>query len=336
MTRAPHIGILACVAPVVAVLIDGATRPAPCESVPTLQDEFFRAIERMESLADTLQTHVRVDVTDREFTTKNATAPKLTSLSYEFACRGNRFLMRKEILDDRSVKTARISCKNDTYYFVIEQSLNRSELVLLQGLTDPGDSGADEIFRDLGTLFPVSSIHYVTEPLWVLAKLPGFEVLDMVELDDSMVRVEHTIPPDYDAGGPVYSDAYLVCDRSRGWSLMEIGHTFRFPDGTVDVLEFRVSDDSMRGDLVFINRRRTDLMREDESYRSSTEFTSTVLNDDPPLEMFYLSHYGLPEPSFDRPWSPLRISLLFLLLSVICVICWLMMSRRGRSPARAA
>ena len=66
------------------------------------------------------------------------------------------------------------------------------------------------------------------------------------------------------------------------------------------------------------------------------ELRSTFLNDDPPLEMLYLCHYGIPEPSFDRPWSPLHIRLLFLLLSVICVIYWLIMSRRGRSPARAA
>ena len=311
--------------------------PAAQSATPRLKDEFFEAVARMETLAATLNVHARVDwsrVTEVDSTSESDGA------SYEVACRGNDLLLKKEVLDEGSGRTE-ITCRNESYFFVIEQSPHGTQLVFIQQVGGPhrGGGSPDELtarIRELGIRMPISGFHHVYFPLWEVVEMSGFEILDLTELDQSLVRVDHTTPPSYEPDGPPLRDAYVICDREQGWAVIEAGHRTHWPDGDIDRFKLRTLDYSTRGGLIFVNARRSDVEREDGSFRASVELTSTVLNDDPPLEVFYLSHYGLPEPSFDRPWSPLRISLLFLLLSVICVICWLMMSRRGRSPTRAA
>ena len=122
-----------------------------------------------------------------------------------------------------------------------------------------GGGSPDELsvrIRELRIRMPISGFHQACLPLWGVAEMPYFDILDPTELDRALVRVNHTIPPSYQPDGPALRDAYVIYDREQGRAGMEAGRRAHWPDGDINAFKPRTLDYSTRAGLIFVKTRR--------------------------------------------------------------------------------
>ncbi|WP_153559496.1 hypothetical protein, partial [Roseimaritima sediminicola] len=165
-----------------------------------LENQFFQAIEEMQSAADSIAIAAK---TEMVFVMRGGDSPGRREDAYEIAYRGREFQLKKKTLDREGTAVEQISGRNETYFFVIERSSSGTQLVFLQeiGSPDGGGPGVDAFVTDLAVRYPVFAFQYVQMPIWDFVALPGFEIQEITELDESLVRIEHTVPPDYETPG---------------------------------------------------------------------------------------------------------------------------------------
>ncbi|WP_162006909.1 hypothetical protein, partial [Roseimaritima sediminicola] len=131
------------------------------------------------------------------------------------------------------------------------------------------------------------------------------------------------------------SDTYLICDRSRGWAIVELGQTAIYStDDSATQTIHQISESHMLENLCIATRKGNESTQEESGFSSFTEFETEIFDEPPAKEVFYLSHYGLPEPKFSRPWS--RLSLGLFAAAAVCVLAWFISNRRSRAPSAAA
>ncbi|WP_153559485.1 hypothetical protein, partial [Roseimaritima sediminicola] len=167
-----------------------------------LENQFFQAIEQMRSAADAIAIAAK---TEMVFVMRGGDSPGRREDAYEIAYRGREFQLKTKMLDREGTAVEQISGRNETYFFVIERSPSGTQLVFLQeiGSPDGGGPGVDAFVTDLAVRYPVFGFQYVQMPIWDFVALPGFEIQEITELDESLVRIEHTVPPDYETPGHV-------------------------------------------------------------------------------------------------------------------------------------
>lgn len=120
------------------------------------------------------------------------------------------------------------------------------------------------------------------------------------------------------------SDGYMVCDPSKSWALTEYCVTLE--DGSVYhvTLEF--------GELIDgfpIAERMTRVITAENISTRQAVATFELISDDVPVEEFYLSHYGLPEPTFRRSW--LGAWVWYLIAGVGCLVVSAIVLKRQKA-----
>lgn len=157
-----------------------------------------------------------------------------------------------------------------------------------------------------------------------------------MRLDEhDFVRVEFTYAVD-DPSRKIhdrYTDAYLVCDPARKWVVMEYGGTIlNLNDkatGTLkSVLEYGDAIDEMHLATKFTQ----EFARSDIGYTSTSVISLEVIGRDLPEEELYLSHYGLPEPNFERGWFGPWVW--YLIGGIACIAIGVIVVKRRRAGGR--
>lgn len=227
---------------------------------------------------------------------------KARTRTFECAIRGSFTLEKTK----RREGGDRVMAKNDAYAFAIGRSPGIASygLEFLERLH--ADPATDRRIEEQETP-PRGSIlaaWYVQRyPLSRLVESPWFKIKRVSAVrseGQDLVRVDF----DHLVDGPDrkrdwLSDAFLVCDPARDWALKEYGGTMS--EGAVRrvTIEF--------GELVSgfpIPSRFTFLTSSSNDPETISRNASTleILRRDVPKEEFYLSHYALPEPNFERGW----------------------------------
>ncbi len=139
-----------------------------------------------------------------------------------------------------------------------------------------------------------------SEPVSHIVESPSFQIKKVAaEKQDGvdLVRIEFDrLYTDPEQRPWSYSEAFLMCDPERHWALREYGYTW--VDGRrqrTSVTFGEVIDGFSLAEK--ITRRET---QNDGLTVSRQDITVELLSHDVPKEEFYLSHYGLPEPNFQR------------------------------------
>ncbi len=102
-----------------------------------------------------------------------------------------------------------------------------------------------------------------------------------------------------------FSDGYLVVDPNREWVLQEYGATVdAHISNSRSVVRVTLEyGDSVEGVPIATKLERKTIFPDDPGTTMEGLVTVAVVSKDVPEEEFYLSHYGLPEPTFERRWN---------------------------------
>jgi hypothetical protein len=165
--------------------------------------------------------------------------------------------------------------------------------------------------------------HYVESPLFRIKNVSA------VSADGQrLVRVdfEHLVDDPARKKVESLSDAYLVCDPERNWALREYRATMW--DGCV----YHVTIDFGERVRGFpIPRKITRLITKENVSIREMVTTFEVISPDVLEEEFYLTHYGLPEPTFRRGW--LGSWVWYLIGGIVCLVVGRLLLRRRKAAA---
>ncbi len=174
--------------------------------------------------------------------------------------------------------------------------------------------------------------------LWEWVDSPDFKIKAASEIQsggETFVRIdfEHLV----DAVRPgrlCLSSAYLICDPAADWALREFEASFVNPVKGVAVTRQRGSLDYGEPDerLSFPIPKTVSLSTtwiDDVKSIDRTVAQLEVISTDVPEEVFYLSHYGLPEPNFNQGWFGAWVW--YLVAGVVCLGVGRMVLRRRRA-----
>lgn len=170
--------------------------------------------------------------------------------------------------------------------------------------------------------------------VWDLVRDPGFEVTAISTMntdEEERVRVEFQYTPSDSETSLLkkipMENAYLVCDPANHWRLCEYGRVVgRGGDRVVvDCVAGR------EGMLPMLSRQvstRKNRAGEDLEFRHEIACVESTF-EDVPEEEFYLSHYGLPEPTFERRWFGNWVW--YLIAGIVCLVVSAKMLKRRRA-----
>lgn len=229
----------------------------------------------------------------------------------------------------RGIET--VAARNGDYAFRISRATAAKSygLVFLERLGDNPvyDKRIQEEY-DEACCHALGAWYFNSEPVLHIVESPSFQIKKIaVEEQDGveLVRIEFDrLYTDIEHRPWNFSDAYLLCDPERHWALREYGYTW------VDGRRQRTTVTFGKGNEGFplaekITRRET---QKDGVTVSRQDITVEILSDNVPKEEFYLSHYGLPEPNFERGWFGMWVW--YLIAGIICLgVAAIIMKRRG-------
>lgn len=144
--------------------------------------------------------------------------------------------------------------------------------------------------------------------LWDLLDSPRCSIRSIRETTESginLIEVEYSLMGSAEgfAGKKIGMNGTFACDPNRLWTIVRETVTHG-PGGRVaNVSEFESTN--IRDDqLPILTRLKGTGFKEDGTKRSTNVLYEFISEDDTPLteDMFYLSHYGLPEPNFKNSW----------------------------------
>jgi hypothetical protein len=214
-----------------------------------------------------------------------------------------------------------VAAKNGEYAFRINRNaqLKSYSVEFLEQLgVDPVSDQRIQATDDAARFFVLANWNIAMQPLSRLIKSPFFKIhrISAVPSDTGeLVRIEfdHLID-DPKRKKERFSDAYMLCDPGNGWALKEYGET-AFHGGTNRL----IIDFGERVNGFPIPKRVTSLysLPKESEVTRRTVTTIEVMSQDVPKEEFYLSHYGLPEPKFQR--ASLRRWVWYLSAGVVCL-----------------
>jgi len=242
---------------------------------------------------------------------KRGTDPmEVDIVEFECAIRGQLVLQMGRTGPIEDLESVR--ARNHAYVFSIQRALNsqRNALQFVERM------GADP-FVDAQIVEIESTVRgaaFAGYYLWSMALLDliqneAFRMTRVSGVESAtgpLVRVEFEYPRTKANNEPdmTFSDGYLVVDPSREWALQEYGaavyaHISNSRSVVRVTLEY---GDSVDGVPIATKLERTTTFPDDPGTTMEGLMTVAVVSKDVPEEEFYLSHYGLPEPNFERRW----------------------------------
>lgn len=227
-----------------------------------------------------------------------------------------------------------VMAKNARYAFLIERlpSVNRYSLQFVSQLGADQESDERVKMEALeARATPLCAWYVMSDSVSQLVESPSFKIKKVATVSSEgreLVRVdfEHLVDDPTRAKSENRLDAYLVCDPAHAWALKEYRFTV-VSGGTIHVVinEF--------GDMVDgfpIARKMTQLVTQtDKISTSRMVVTLEAVDNDVSEEQFYLSHYGLPEPTFRRSW--LSTWMWYLIAGFVCMAVLAMLLKRRRA-----
>lgn len=197
-----------------------------------------------------------------------------------------------------------VTARNDKYAFRIRRSPANTKysIEFLQELG--GDSDLDSLIKDAdleARAFFIIPWMVFRVPISQLVKSPDFRVRKISRVDSNgieAVRIDFDhLTDDPNRKMERLSDAYLVCDPANGWGLREYCATLHHGGIVQHIIEFGAQIDSVpitsKFTSVYSVPKSTSVVR--HTVMAAEEVSEDVSDDE-----FYLSHYGLPEPNFER------------------------------------
>lgn len=224
-----------------------------------------------------------------------------------------------------------VTARNRRYAFHIQRApeLKGYSLQFLQRIG--GDPAVDALIDEaaLRSVVATRSLAWSMfgKRLWEWIDSPDFKIEGTSEVQsgaETLVRIdfEHLVD-EVRPGRPCLSDGYLICDPAADWALREFEASFINPVQGVAVTR-------QRGSLEYAETTKRLPLPIPETISLSTNWindakntdwtitTLEVISTDVPEEIFYLSHYGLPEPTFRRSW--LGTWVWYLAAGIVCLI----------------
>ncbi len=191
-------------------------------------------------------------------------------------------------------------------------------------------AGMEEVPR----AFVLGAFYLWSDPLARLIESDSFSIQRVYAVtsgDRELARVEFEHLVDDPARGLKYrvTDGFLVCDPAKQWALTEYGGTKhnsinKFTSASTAVLEYGETIN----EIPIATKTTRTMSALDSGYRSESALTAEIISRDVPQEEFYLSHYGLPEPTFRRSW--LGPWVWYLIAGVVCLVVSAMILKRRR------
>ncbi len=230
---------------------------------------------------------------------------------------------------------------NEKYAFVLRRRSDSGAATvqqLEQIATDPQVQG-EITQREIWVRASVfGTFHVWSVPLYELVESSDFQLhsVSANESDDGAqhVRVAFDFVTREPDGSPdtTYTDCYVVCDPQYSWAIREYGGTLH-----THVNDYRATHHVTVewGDIIQdipIAKTIRHLMRPvgDPGTELESVFSIDLVSEEVPVEEFYLSYYGLDEPTFQAPWYTSGWVLLVIGCVFTAVGAGLLRSRRNR------
>lgn len=280
-----------------------------------LRNRFFAAVKETENKLQRLSFRVKCTHSSKfvwasdevlanlRKTKKKPYEPRIQE--FDFAVNG-RSTLQKTGSDGTNIEN--VLGMNDRYAFHVQRgnAVKQYSLAFLEPLG--GGPLEDDLIRQ-----ECRSARVLPLCTWIVA---GLTVAELVQSPHFQITRLSSVPPTQPDGPELVriafdhlvddrsrkrrewmSDGYMVCDPSKSWALTEYCVTLE--DGSVYhvTLEF--------GELIDgfpIAERMTRVITAENISTRQAVATFELISDDVPTEEFHLSHYGLPEPNFNRPW----------------------------------
>ncbi len=224
---------------------------------------------------------------------------------------------------------------NDRYAFHIQRAsaIQQYSLAFLEPLG--GNRLEDQRTRQAchdARVLPLCTWFVASLTVADLVKSPYFEIMKLstVPRDPSngqeLVRIEfdHLFDDPSTRSMEWMSEAYMICDPSKSWALTEYCVTLEDSSTYHATLEF--------GELVDgfpVPKKMTRVITAEDVSTRQAVATFELISDDVSKEEFYLSHYGLPEPTFQRSW--LGMWVWYLVAGVVCLVVSAVIFKRRRA-----
>lgn len=293
---------------------------------PALRDRFLKAISQtartidqitfrskavstsvLETLSDSLKAEYRRQGHDYE---KPSVADVNCSMRGTFGLTTD--------VSPRGIET--VAARNGDYAFRISRATAAKSyrLVFLERLGDnPVLDKRIQEECDEARCHALGTWYFNSEPVLHIVESPSFQIKKVAaEKRDGvdLVRIEFDrLYTDIEHRPWSFSDAFLLCDPERHWALREYGYTWVDGRRQITTVTFgEVHDGFPLAEK--ITRRET---QKDGLTVGRQDITVELLCDDVPKEEFYLSHYGLPEPNFQRGWFGTWVW--YLVAGIVCL-----------------
>ncbi len=318
------------------------------EDDPALRKRFVQGVAQSATELESVSFRAKfVSV----FTGKEKGASEKTDTrNYEVAIRGT-YLLETGVHKD--TKNTFFRGRNHDYAFVLERSSDgrRPSLRFIEQIgVDPKVDARIARIEETPRMLALGGFHLWGDPLFRLVESDSFAIERVYAVssgDKDLVRVEFEQRV-HDPGRSFnyqITDGFVVCDPARAWALTEYGGTksnFMNKCNSVQnvVLEYGeaiggipIATKTVRtmslcysdADFECDNVMAEDVVR-DSDYDTREVLTTEIVSRDVPEAEFYLTHYGLPEPTFRRSWSGTWVW--YLLAGIICLVVAIVVRRR--------
>ncbi len=224
--------------------------------------------------------------------------------SYDIAIRGQCGL---EARRSQIRGTIIYSVRNSSYAFILEQSPNggQNKVLFVEKLgVDPSIDALVAEREKTPRAMLLAGYYLWRQPLALLLESGALTVDRVCAITSDgkqLVRVEFQCLVKDQSGKPEFrvTDGYLVCDPQREWALVEYGgRNHYFANDSESQMTAVLEYGDTIAQMPIATKIRMTIRSLKTDYRSESVIRIKVTDRNVPEEVFYLSHYGLPEPDF--------------------------------------
>lgn len=272
-------------------------------------DERFAALlaaaDEMKPKIESLKIHYRLeDVESTEII--DGSKKDLPLTSEEYAVAG-----RNVLTQIGQVNSSDIWVQNERYSFQLGVVKDLTPRVIYINQHTPAGSDSivrDPVVEDMFAFHCCGGFVYGGMPIADFLRLGGFKLQKSEEIERDgklLVRFEFDYPKEL-SEGPKVTDAYIICDPSEQWGIVESGMCIKYIDGKVRVRMIGEGTLQVVQGVPITSSRLTISENLDTGRIETTRNKIKILSTSPKPELFTLSHFGLPEPDqvpVDSSWK---------------------------------
>jgi hypothetical protein len=201
--------------------------------------------------------------------------------------------------------------RNDKYAFSLERTSDgvRTSLQFVEQIgIDPSVDARIAAMEETPRAIALAGYYLWTEPLSKVVESDAFTITrayDMPSGAEELIRVEFEYIFEDAARKRKhrFTDGFLVCDPAKEWVLTEYGGTnYNLINKSTKVLTVVLECAETIGGMPIATKVTQTDSSLDGNYKGESILTMEITDRNVPEEEFYLSHYGLPEPNFERSW----------------------------------